>query len=109
MRKESETVSFQTLGERLRQWAQILVWESQGIRYRPSSPKGKSPNIVPYSSGRYSRISPGWESSSLQMASSVVKRMALAYRFESGEVSCRDADFVSWLMDFHFPLGQHDI
>ena len=81
VRKESETVSFQTLGR----------FETVGSNLRYGIPKGfatvrphlrKVSNYIfkymSYSSGRYSRISPGWQSSSLQMASRVVKRMALA-------------------------------
>ena len=77
MRKESETVSFQTFGR----------FETVGSNLRYGIPKGFAtvrphPRQVSeysfYSSGWYSRISPGWQSSSLQMASRVVKRMALA-------------------------------
>ena len=77
VRKESETFSFQTLGR----------FETVGSNLRYGIPKGfatvrphlrKVSDYSFYSSGRYSRISPGWQSSSLQMASRVVKRMALA-------------------------------
>ena len=81
VRKESETFSFRLSGD-LRQWAQILGMESQRDLLPSVLTQGKSPiiylNTCPIHLGRYSKISPGWQSSSLQIASRVVKRMALA-------------------------------
>ena len=80
MRKESETFLFQTLGRFETVGSNLRYGIQKGFATVRPHPRKVSNYIFKYmfySSGRYSRISPGWQSSSLQMASRVVKRMAL--------------------------------
>ena len=54
-------------------------------------------------------MSPGWQSSALQMASNVVKRTALARPFFRMDIGGSDANLFGELADANLAFGHHDV